>query len=47
MTVDLFAVLVAIAVPVVALAAIVGLITGVSALERSRDELIELRGPGR
>ena len=39
--------LVAIAVPVVMLAAIVGLIAGIRALERSRDELVELGVLGR
>lgn len=39
MTADAFALLVAIAVPVAALAALVGLIAGVRDLERSRDEL--------
>jgi len=42
MTAEAFALLVAIAVPVVTLAALVGLIAGITALERSRDELIEL-----
>jgi hypothetical protein len=42
MTVDAFALLVAIAVPVAALAALVGLVTSVRELERSRDELGEL-----
>ena len=41
MTAEAFALLVAITVPVVTLAALVGLIADVAALERSRDELIE------
>ena len=41
MTAEAFAILVAITVPVVTLAALVGLIVDVAALERSRDELIE------
>ena len=46
MTAEAFALLVAIAVPVVTLAALVGLIAGMKWLERSRDELNEL-GPRR
>lgn len=46
MTGEALALLVAIAVPLVVLLAIVGLVTGVAELERSRDELIEL-GVGR
>jgi len=42
MTAEALPFLVAIAVPVVTLAALVGLIAGISELERSRDELIEL-----
>ena len=42
MTAEAFALLVAIAIPTVTLVAVVGLITGITALERSRDELIEL-----
>jgi hypothetical protein len=47
MTVEALAFIVAIAVPVVTLAALVGLIAGVRELERSRDELIELGMSGR
>jgi hypothetical protein len=39
---DVLTLIAAIAVPVVTLAALVGLIAGVGELERSRDELIEL-----
>lgn len=46
MTADGLALLVAIAVPLVALLTIVGLVAGIAELERSRDELIEL-GVGR
>lgn len=42
MTADLVTLLVALAVPVVTLATLVGLVTGVTELERSRDELSEL-----
>lgn len=42
MTAEAFALLVAIAVPVVTLTALVGLIAGMNGLERSRDELNEL-----
>jgi hypothetical protein len=42
MTTDAFALLVAIAVPIIALLAVRGLIVDIRALERSRDELIEL-----
>ena len=42
MTAEALTFVVAIAVPIVTLAALVGLIAGVSELERSRDELIEL-----
>ena len=46
MTAEALAFLVAIAVPIVTLSALVGLIAGIRALERSRDELIE-RGVSR
>lgn len=42
MTAEALAFHVAIAVPIVTLAALVGLIAGISELERSRDELIAL-----
>ena len=42
MTVELYALLVAAAVPIVTLATLVGLFAGIKGLERSRDELIEL-----
>jgi hypothetical protein len=42
-TVEALAVLVAVAVPVITLAALSGLVTGLRALERSRDELIARR----
>jgi hypothetical protein len=42
MTAELFAILVAIAVPVITLLALGGLFAGLGALERVRDELIEL-----
>ncbi len=42
MTAEALAFLVAIAVPIVTLATLVGLIAGIRELERSRDELIEL-----
>jgi len=47
MTAEALAVLVAIAAPIVTLAALVGLIGGIRELERSRDELIELGVTGR
>gem|GEM_PF-2067051 len=47
MTAEAFAFVVAIAVPVVSLVALVGLVTGVAELERSRDELVELGASGR
>lgn len=43
MTAEAFALLVAIAIPVVTLAALVGLISGIKGLERSRDEFEERR----
>ncbi len=43
MTAEALTFLVAIAVPIVTLAALVGLVLGLSELERSRDELVELR----
>lgn len=42
MGVDVVALLVAIAVPAVGLAALLGLIAGLKGLQRSRDELTEL-----
>jgi hypothetical protein len=42
MTAEALTFVAAIAVPIVTLAALVGLFAGVSELERSRDELIEL-----
>jgi len=42
MTAEALVFLVAIAVPTVTLVVVVGLIAGVTTLERSRDELIEL-----
>ena len=42
MTAEASALLVAIVIPLVALAAAVGLVGGIHELERSRDELIEL-----
>ena len=47
MTAEAFAFVVAIAVPVLTLAALVGVIAGVRELERSRDELIEPGVSGR
>lgn len=47
MSADLLTLLAAIVVPIVTLAALVGLIVGVGELERSRDELIELGNPRR
>ncbi len=47
MTAEVFAVVVAIAVPVITLLALGGLFAGLGALERMRDELIELGGPRR
>ena len=47
MTAEGLALLAAIAVPIVTLIAIAGLIRRVGELERSRDELVELRGHGR
>lgn len=47
MTAEAFALLVAIAVPIVTLVAVVGLIAGITALERTRDELIERGAPRR
>ncbi len=47
MTAEVFAVVVAIAVPVITLLALGGLLAGLGALERMRDELIELGGSGR
>jgi hypothetical protein len=41
-TADVFAVVVAIAVPAITLLALGGLFAGLGALERVRDELIEL-----
>ena len=45
MTAEAFALLVAVAVPIITLVSVVGLILGITALERSRNELIELRAP--
>jgi hypothetical protein len=42
MTADALVFLVALVLPIMTLAILVGLITGVTELERSRDELIEL-----
>ena len=42
MTGEAFALLVAVAVPVVTLLTLVGLIAGIKSIEISRDELIEL-----
>jgi hypothetical protein len=42
MTADALVFLVALVLPIMTLAILVGLITGVAELERSRDELIEL-----
>lgn len=42
MTADALVFLVALVLPILTLAILVGLITGVAQLERSRDELIEL-----
>ncbi|MDQ6794513.1 MAG: hypothetical protein M3067_06800 [Chloroflexota bacterium] len=42
MTAEVFAVAVTIAVPVITLLALGGLFAGLGALERGRDELIEL-----
>jgi hypothetical protein len=42
MSAEAFTFVAAIALPIAMLAALVGLIAGVGALERSRDELIEL-----
>jgi hypothetical protein len=47
MSAEVLTLVAAIAVPVVTLAALVGLIAGVDELERSRDELIELGIPRR
>jgi len=47
MSADALAFVAAIALPVLTLAALIGLIAGVSELERSRDELIELGIPRR
>ena len=44
MIAEAFTLLVAIAVPIVCLSVVVGLIAGLGQLERSRDELTELRG---
>lgn len=46
MTVETLALLVAIAVPIAGLITLVGLIASVREMERSRDELIELRVSG-
>ncbi len=46
-TVEMIAILAAIAVPIVTLLAIAGLIRGVGELERSRDELVELQVQGK
>ncbi len=42
MTADVLAILVAIAIPVITLLALGGLFAGLGALERVRDDLIEL-----
>ena len=47
MTPEEFALLAAIAVPIITLLAILGLSRRVGELERSRDELVELRVRGR
>jgi HAMP domain-containing protein len=47
MIADATGLLVALAVPIVALVTLVGLFAGVRELERSRDELIELGVSGR
>ena len=47
MTAEALAVLAAIAVPIVSLLAILGLSRRVGDLERSRDELVELRVQGK
>ncbi|HEY8758775.1 MAG TPA: hypothetical protein VIN74_09785 [Candidatus Limnocylindria bacterium] len=47
MSADALALVIALALPLVTLAAVAGLIVGVGELERSRDELIELGIPGR
>ena len=47
MTGEVLTLVIAIAAPIVGLAAVVGLLRGVTDLERSRDELAELRGSGR
>ncbi len=45
MTAEVLTLVVAIAVPIVTLAALTGLIRGLRELERSRDELIKLDKP--
>ena len=47
MTTEVLALITAITLPIVALAAVVGLFTGVRELERSRDELVEVSVPRR
>jgi len=44
MTAEVLALVIAIVVPVIGVAALVALFRGVTDLERSRDELTELRG---
>lgn len=42
MTADVIAVVISVAVPIAAAAALVGLVTGLDSLERSREDLIGL-----
>ena len=47
MTAEVLVILAAIAVPSVTLVILVRLVTGLGALERSRDELVELHAQGK
>jgi hypothetical protein len=47
MSADLVTLLIAVALPLLTVAALVRLVAGVGDLERSRDELIDLGIPGR
>ena len=46
-TADMLVILAAIAVPIVTLVILVRLVTGLGALERSRDDLLELHAQGK
>jgi hypothetical protein len=46
MTAELLVILAAIVIPIVTVLALVRLVTGLEELERSRDDLIELRADG-